>query len=174
MSKIIVLTGPESTAKSTLTKELARYFDGICFPEYAREYLSGKMNGYTYADVEYIAQKQIEQYEQAAQIRNKLVFLDTWLIITKVWFQWVFKLVPDWLEEAITNHPVDLFLLCRPDIPWQPDPLRENGGEEREKLFLIYKYELLSRGFYYREVAGEGKMRVTNAIETVRLNIRQL
>lgn len=171
MNKIIAITGPESTAKSTLTQELSAHFNAACFPEYAREYLSGKKEGYTYADVEQIARKQIEQYETARQLQDSLVFLDTWLIITKVWFEWVFKQVPDWLEEAIASHPVDLFLLCRPDIPWLPDALRENGGEQREQLFLIYKNELLSRGFRFTEVGGGGTVRTFNAIEAVQSNI---
>jgi len=170
MNKIIVITGPESTAKSTLTKELATYFDGVWFPEYAREYLEGK-TGYTYGDVEKIARKQIGQYEAARRVQNGLVFLDTWLIITKVWFEWVYKRVPFWLEEAITEYPVDLFLLCRPDIPWKPDPLRENGGGQREQLFRIYKNELLTRGFCFAEVGGDGETRLRNAIEALKSNL---
>ncbi|MEL7587370.1 MAG: ATP-binding protein [Prolixibacteraceae bacterium] len=170
MNRIIVITGPESTAKSTLTRELSAYFGGNFFPEYAREYLTGKEAGYTYADVEQIARKQIKQYQAARQFEG-LVFLDTWLIITRTWFDWVFNKVPSWLEEAIANHPVDLFLLCRPDIPWQPDPLRENGGEQREKLFMNYRQELQSRGFFFMEVGGEGDLRVRNAIEAVKAHI---
>ena len=171
MSKIIVLTGPESTAKSTLTKELAVYFNVVYFREYAREYLAGKKGCYSYADVEHIAWKQIEQYEIARQMKEGFVFLDTWLIITKIWFKWAFDRVPDWLEEAIINHPVDLFLLCHPDIPWVPDPLRENGGEQREQLFHIYKNELLAFGFHMAEVGEGGEKRILNAIEAVKSNI---
>jgi NadR type nicotinamide-nucleotide adenylyltransferase len=171
MSKIIVLTGPESTAKSTLTNKLATYFKVPCFPEYAREYLAGKKGCYSYADVEHIARKQIEQYEIAWQMKERFVFLDTWLIITKVWFEWVFDQAPAWLEEAITNHPVDLFLLCRPDIPWKPDPLREHGGEQRKQLFQIYKGELLTYGFHFAEIDGDGEKRILNAIEAIKSNI---
>lgn len=171
MSRIIVLTGPESTAKSTLTKKLAAFFNAACFPEYAREYLAGKRDSYSYADLEHIARKQIEQYEVARQMKADFVFLDTWLIITKIWFEWVFDQVPDWLDDAIIDHPVDLFLLCRPDIPWVPDPLRENGGEQRERLFQIYKNELLTFGFHLAEVGGSGEQRVLDAIEAVKSNI---
>ncbi|MGV8094805.1 MAG: AAA family ATPase [Mangrovibacterium sp.] len=171
MNKIIVLTGPESTAKSTLAKELAVYFNTVYFPEYAREYLAEKKGNYSYKDVEHIAGKQIEGYEIARQTGKDFVFLDTWLIITKVWFEWAFDRVPAWLEEAIINHPVDLFLLCRPDIPWEPDPLREHGGEQREQLFQIYKKELQAYGFHFTEIYGIGEKRILNAIEAVKLNI---
>lgn len=166
-NKIIVLTGPESTGKSMLTKELAGTFHTTGFPEYAREYLCGK-TGYTYEDVVYIARKQIEQYEKARGLPDSPVFLDTWLIITKVWFEWAFRRIPDWLEEAIASHPVDLFLLCKPDIPWEPDPLRENGGETREELYHIYKHELIKRNFCFAEVAGTGEKRLACACAAVR------
>ncbi|MGE4586649.1 MAG: AAA family ATPase [Mangrovibacterium sp.] len=164
-NKIIVLTGPESTAKSTLSSELALFFKGNCMQEYAREYLRGK-SSYTYADVEIIAREQIRQYE-AARRSDKLVFMDTWLIITRVWFEWVYGRVPGWLDAAIVACPVDLYLLCRPDIPWQPDPLREHGGEERNQLFLIYRDELEKRGFPYAELGGDGEERVRNARDAV-------
>ncbi len=171
MSKIIVLTGPESTAKSTLAKELASYFNGTYYPEYAREYLSGKGGSYSFSDIEHIARKQIEQYEQARNAgKEELVFLDTWLIITRVWMEWVYNKVPAWVEQAIKDHPVDLYLLCCPDIPWEPDPLRENGGEQREQLFQRYKKELQTRGFLFAEVTGKGKERIRNAIDAVKLN----
>jgi len=171
MTKIIVLTGPESTAKSTLTKALATHYQAAYFPEYAREYLSGKEGNYTRADVEHIARKQVEQYEQALQGGTTLAFLDTWLIITKIWFEWVYVQVPGWLEEAIISHPVDLFLLCRPDIPWEPDPLREHGGEQRNQLFQTYRNELLGYGFRFSEIGGKGGERMTNAIGAIRSNV---
>ncbi len=171
MKNIIVLTGPESTTKSTLAKELAEYFNAGFFPEYAREYLETRESGYTYNDVVHIAEKQIGQYEEACRMPGELVFLDTWLIITKVWFEWVYKKVPGWLETAIEKYPVSLYLLCRPDIPWVPDLLRENGGEQREALFGIYKNELQIRGFRYAEVGGTGEKRFLNAVHAVKSNI---
>ncbi len=171
MKKIIVLTGPESTAKSTLTKALAAHFDAAWFPEYAREYLADKGHNYTYDDVEKIARTQLHQYESLNDLPEEIVFFDTWLIITKIWFEWVFKRVPSWLEDAISSCRVDLFLLCRPDIPWEPDPLRENGGDERIQLFNRYKQELISRNLRFVEVGGLGDDRLFQAIEAVQNEI---
>ena len=36
--------GPESTGKTTLSKQLARYYNSVWVPEYAREYLQNKWN----------------------------------------------------------------------------------------------------------------------------------
>ncbi|PTN07805.1 AAA family ATPase [Mangrovibacterium marinum] len=167
MTKIIVLTGPESTAKSTLTRELARQFGGSCFPEFARSYLEGKPSHYTYQDVEAIARGQIAQYDQALASAGDFAFLDTWLFVTKVWFDWVYRRRPQWLDQALHDRPVHLYLLCRPDIPWEPDPLRENGGEQREKLFQQYKRELQKLDLPFVEIGGEGPSRIQNAVQAI-------
>lgn len=40
----VVLFGPESTGKTTLSKQLARHYNTVWAPEYAREYLQDKWN----------------------------------------------------------------------------------------------------------------------------------
>ena len=163
----IVITGPESTAKSTLSQQLAGHFNGKFYPEYARLYLDKQGLEYQYSDVVEIAKGQLQQYKESLDQPYNFYFFDTWLIITKVWFEWVYKKYPDWLESEISNNPIDLYLLCKPDIQWQPDPLRENGGEDRIRLFNIYKKELLRRNLNFVEIGGEGKQRIENAINAV-------
>lgn len=63
---------------------------------------------------------------------------------------------------------IDLYLLCLPDIPWEPDPLRENGGEHRQQLFDAYKNELVKRNLNFIEVGGIGDARLENAIKAVK------
>lgn len=163
----IAITGPESTAKSTLAVELAKHFNGAFYPEYAREYFQNRPGKYTFQDIENIARKQIAQYHDSKNQHADMVFFDTWLIITKIWFQWSYKTCPQWLDEEISNLPMDLYLLCLPDIPWVPDPLREHGGDERQKLFDAYKNELSARNLNFVEVGGEGDDRIQNAIRAV-------
>lgn len=167
MKKIVAITGPESTAKSTLTIALAKYYQGNYFMEYAREYLKEKGHNYKYEDVEAIAKKQVDQYKEGIRKQKSIIFFDTWLIITKIWFIRVFKRIPDWLETAIEDHPIDLYLLCKPDIPWEPDPLRENGGKERLSLFQEYKEELIRKNYTYIEIGGVGEERINNAIKAI-------
>ena len=40
----VVLFGPESTGKTTLSNLLARHYNTVWAPEYAREYLQDKWN----------------------------------------------------------------------------------------------------------------------------------
>ena len=169
----IAVTGPESTAKSTLSKALAEHFEGVFIPEYAREYFLSHPSAYTFEDLEMIAKKQVDQFYASKSQPDKLYFFDTWLIITKIWFLWVYNREPDWLEAAIVDCPIDLYLLCVPDIPWEPDPLRENGGEKRLALFQTYKRELLDRRLNFVEISGFGEKRLQNAIQEIRNFIKK-
>jgi NadR type nicotinamide-nucleotide adenylyltransferase len=165
---IVVITGAESTGKSVLTKQLSQHFYAHFYPEYAREYLERSGPVYTREDVEQIARVQMEQMNEATKYQTACVFFDTWLIITKVWFEVVFGKVPAWIPEAIEKAPVDLFLLCENDIPWVPDPLRENGGDMRQKLLEMYKTNIAEFGFNYKTITGTGVERLENAIKTIR------
>ena len=57
MLKIAIL-GPESTGKSTLAEQLAKYFGTDFVPEYSREYLKDFAGQYQIDDVVKIAQGQ--------------------------------------------------------------------------------------------------------------------
>ncbi len=163
----IAITGPESSGKTTLARQLAERFNGKYIPEYAREYVETLNRHYTWEDVEVVAKTQVDQYQLTKSDSQQLFFFDTWLIITKVWFNWVFGKTPDWLETQIQDCPVDLFLLCRPDLPWQADAVRENGGENRIRLFEEYRRELENYGFVVVEIGGTEEDRLNNAIAVV-------
>lgn len=166
--RIIVITGAESTGKSALTRQLSRHFQAPSFPEYAREAVTKLDRHYLYSDVEAIAAMQKSQMEIARKLRSEYVFFDTWLIITQVWFEVVFNQSPAWMPELIRNTPVDLFLVCDTDIPWMPDPVRENGGEMRERLSEKYIEYIRHYRFHYNVVSGTGIQRTEKAIEFIR------
>jgi len=117
--------------------------------------------------VEHIARMQVLQKDEYSSRANKLLFLDTYLIITKVWFDVVFHRCPDWIRTELARNEIDLYLLCNTDIPWEPDPVRENGGAMREYLLNVYKKELEFWGCNYRMVSGIGDARLYNAIRLV-------
>ena len=166
-TKIIVITGAESTGKSTLTEALAKYFGVPYIPEIAREYVEKLTHKYNYHDVESIARAQIEQFNKLKNGNHEYLFMDTWLIITKIWFDVVFKKEPAWLLDEIQNTKIDLFLVCDIDIPWTPDPVRENGGENRIKLHKMYIASISSFNFAYRLVNGLNEERIKNAVQFI-------
>jgi len=147
----LAIIGPESTGKSTLARYLANRYKGTCVPEYAREYIERKgTRDVTFDDLCTIARHQIEQLKSRPEGRSDIYIFDTDLITTKVWFDYAFHTVPDWLEEAIRAYPMDVYLLTRPDIPWVPDPARYNGSDTmRQELFDRYEAEIQSLDIPY-------------------------
>ncbi len=163
----MVVTGAESTGKSTLSKALSEHFKVPFIPEFARDYVLQLNRKYSFQDVELIAQKQLEQYNNAKQSNHKIVVLDTWLIITKIWFDVVFQSVPQWIDDALKSHPVDMYLVCDTDLPWVKDNVRENGGEMREKLQQIYLAEIEQINAKYEVVSGKHDERLKKAIQII-------
>lgn len=162
--KIIVITGAESTGKSTLTKALSNHFNSPFIPEFAREYVENLNNKYIYSDVEIIAKKQVEELNHYKNSNYPYIFVDTWLIITKIWFEVVYNKIPDWMESVIQNTNIDLFLVCETDLPWKPDFVRENGGEQRKKLQKKYIETIQHYNYNYQLVQGKGEQRIKNAL----------
>jgi nicotinamide riboside kinase len=168
----IILTGPESTGKTLLSEELAIEYKGALVAEYARDYMLNLNRPYTYDDVYAIARKQVEEMEHSLTTGERMVFYDTYLIITKVWFEVVFNEVPEWIDSELAKTVDALYLLCKPDIPWVPDILRENGGEMRNVLYHRYLEELNRAGLKYACVEGFGKDRVECARYQINLFLR--
>jgi NadR type nicotinamide-nucleotide adenylyltransferase len=163
--KIIVITGAESTGKSTLTERLANHFKAPFIPEIAREYVEKLDHKYNYTDVENIAKIQIDQFNKMNGADTEFIFLDTWLIVTKIWFEFVYQKIPNWLINEILKTKIDLFLVCDIDLPWIADPVRENGGENRKILQNKYIENISEFNFDYKIVSGINDKRFFNALK---------
>jgi nicotinamide riboside kinase len=161
----ISITGPESTAKTWLSIELAKYYNSCFVEEFSREYLEGK-SSYNKEDVLNIARGQLLKENEAAKSCSSLLFCDTDVLVNKIWSIFVFNECDRWMEENFHNHEYGLYLLCYPDIDWAPDPLRENPVD-RDVLFEMYENELLKAGFNYKIVRGFDNNRLQNAVNFV-------
>lgn len=171
----VAIIGPESSGKSTLARYLANRYGGILMLEYARTFVEQLMverqtddwtRVLTYDDLCSLAKHQIEEMESLSAnevsglsvkrsvsetvCQAKPVFFDTDLLVTKVWFDYAFGRVPEWLNEAILRYPMDVYLLTYPDLPWIPDPTRTNGSDAiRLELFRRYEAEIQALNIPY-------------------------
>ena len=126
-------------------------------PEYARTYVEHKgTTDVTWDELCDIARHQVEEMELIANSQEPIAFFDTELIVTKVWFDYAFGRVPEWLDEAIRRYPMDIYLLTYPDLPWVPDPARSNGSDAvRMELFDRYEAEIQAVGIPYYIITHE-------------------
>ena len=158
----ISITGPESTGKSWLARQLAEHYNTIWVPEYARKYLEDINRPYTYNDILVIAQHQF--IEENSEIKNtELLFCDTDFCVTSIWCNVKYGKCHDWITTKLEENHYSLYLLCDIDLPWQYDPLREHP-EMRSELFGMYRNLLDENSFNYRIVNGFGEDRLQNAI----------
>ncbi len=189
MIKKIVIIGPESTGKSTLSKQLAEHFNTIWCPEYAREYLLQNGIEYTYDDLLKIAQGQLvmEDYcesivkgqgsmvnnesstqSSARTARSSLLFIDTNMYVMKVWYEYVFGKCEQFVLDEIVQRKYDLYLLCNIDLPWIAEPMREYPDiESRKELYNIYKDILINQQTPWVEISGNYEERLQKAIGAV-------
>lgn len=57
-------------------------------------------------------------------------------------------------------------MLCKPDLPWIDDGVRENG-HRREYFFDRYRKELEYYGIRYSIIEGQGSDRIFNAQKAI-------
>lgn len=157
MPKKVVVIGPESTGKSTLSESLAMHFGCDWVPEYAREYLGNLGRSYRYEDLLEIAKGQIDLEDKMASNAKKILVCDTDLQVIKVWSQHRFGKVDPWIEQEIKTRSYDLYLLTDIDIPWQEDPMREHPAPEMRRYFFGKYYQLLEASKVPFHVVSGGK-----------------
>lgn len=162
----IVITGPESSGKSSLIEKLALHYKTMWVTEYAREYIDKLDREYSYNDILHIAKGQISRENEMAKNTGEFLFCDTGLVVPKIWCDVKYGKCHQWIEDTIEIHKYNLYLLCKPDIPWQTDPQRENPND-RKALFDLYLNELTKRNLPYFIVKGIGEKRLLNAIHCI-------
>ena len=163
----IVLTGPESSGKSLLGRSLADFFNARYIPEYARIHLESEGPDYDYEALQELSKLHLDYQNKNLRQGEGLFFLDTDLINYLVWQKLVYGKHDPWLDKMIAEEADHRYLITAPDIPWEPDPLRENPSD-RERIFEAHLQEIEKLKRNYRVVRGTGEERFTNAVAAVR------
>lgn len=149
----IAVTGPESSGKTTLALALADALDAAYAEEYARAYLQERDGLYTESDLVEIAQGQQALEDALMATGRSFHVCDTDMVVLKVWSEVRFGRTDSFIDMSVRQRRYDLTLLCLPDIPWEPDPLRENP-DDRMVLLAHYRRALAQCGAYVVEIGG--------------------
>ena len=160
----IAFTGPESSGKTTLSKWLSVYLSFDFVNEYAREYLSKRID-YSHYDLDKIASEQFRRNEGSGNL-----VIDTEMLVMKVWSEEKYKSCSSQILKLLERQKIDFYFLCKPDIPWENDPLRENPLD-RDRLFMKYEENLNEQDFNYAVLKGSLEERQKIIIETLQTKL---
>jgi nicotinamide riboside kinase len=90
------------------------------------------------------------------------------MYVMKVWCEFVFGQCHTEILDQILERRYDGYLLCKPDLPWVQDELREYPDPEtRTALYHIYKDILINQAVPWFEVQGSNPERTASAISWV-------
>ena len=127
MAPIVVVTGAESTGKSSLAGQLARRFAAPLVPEFARAYAERVQRPLIASDVAPIARGQVALEDAAIATAPGLLVLDTDLLSTLVYARHFYGAAMPGLESLVRGREPALYLFCDIDVPWVHDPVRDAG-----------------------------------------------
>ncbi len=160
----VVLFGPESTGKTTMSELLAKHYDTVWVAEYAREYLQEKWNNERKtcedSDLIPIAEGQIALENKLAAKADRILICDTDLLETKVYSEEYYGgFVHPELDKYALKNQYDLYLLTNIDTPWEADDLRDRP-DQRQEMYLAFEDTLIKYKRPYIKLNGSIKDRV--------------
>ena len=169
--KRVVIMGPESVGKSTLTKNLSKHYNTNFVEEYGRTVF--ERNGNKIGIEDFIPISVGRQQIENTQIKhsNKLIFCDTEDITTylfsRMYFPDDYKSIENILLDRINkNGKYDLYILLNPDCEGIQDGTRQ-FLEERLEHFEVIKSELEKFNCNFVEINGDWNQRFKKSIEII-------
>lgn len=157
----IAFTGPESSGKTTLAKKVTATYNGFFVEEFARTFLEGKST-YVQEDLEAIAEGQVKSWD----IETEFLIADTEITVICIWSLYKYGTISSKIKQLFNQQQFDLLLLCKPDIPWEFDPMRENP-ENRDELFDLYHSFLTENKQNFVVVEGDEQQRHLIVVEAL-------
>ena len=183
--KRVVLTGAESTGKTTLAEQLASVFETEWVPEYGRDYtierykrLFGDGTATTVPEDQilawgpeeftHIAKVQQEMEDLAAERANRVLICDTNAFTTAIWYERYLGLPwPEELRVLAENSPCDLYIIPKPDFPFVQDEIRD-GEQIRDWMHNRFIEVLEERSWQYEVIGGSREERLESAVAIIK------
>lgn len=162
----VVLTGSESTGKSTLGVRLAARYGVELVPEFVRDFAQRKGGSIDFSDHGPIARGQMALEDEYAARADRLLIQDTDLLSTVVYCRHYFGRCPVWIEDVARERRPSLYLLCEVDAPWVADGVRDRG-ERRDEMQQLFRDALAEFGARFVVIEGDLVSRELKAAEAI-------
>jgi len=161
----VCILGTESTGKSTLTKNLAKFFNADYVSEVGREIVENT-NTCQQEDLLKIAKTHASKILLEEKGLNKMLIIDTDINITKSYSKFLFNQeleVENWIDDA---NKCDLYLYLDNDAPFIQDGTRLSESD-RNKLDSFHKKQLNKTGIDYTIINGNWNQRFEKSLKVI-------
>lgn len=166
----VVLYGPESTGKSSLAEELAKYYDTVFVKEFSRSYAETKAKKnlkLTKNDVLPIAIGQIQSENEQLKNAKTLLICDTDLLETQVYSEFYYNgFCPNLVKKYARLNTYDFYFLTYIDMPWEADGIRDQPNS-RLQMFNVFEKALVDSKKTYCIVKGTFEERLNICITQI-------
>ena len=169
MIEKIIIEGPESSGKTTLAANLRAKLQIPLAPEMAREFLAANGPQYSAQDIYHIAALYEAEVSQTV-LSHPMIICDTGYLNLLIWLQDKFDIIDAGLTQKWQEQSKGaITLLCRPDIPWEPDPLREDRYR-RNYLFEQYYKKCSASHLQFIVIEGDRKQEIDQVLTQLEKN----
>lgn len=168
-TEILVVTGPESSGKTTLASQLSDHWQTPLVTEVARDYLKDK-DSYQQHDLLEIARQQHRQEQTLLSQLPEKIICDTDLLVIMIWSEVKYRCCDPWIVDTFENSIKQEssnrhYYLCDFNIPWEADTLRENP-HNRDEIFHLYLRKLQQYQLRYSLIKGSPEQRLQQVLSS--------
>ncbi len=161
----VVILGTESTGKTTLANNLAKYFDCSLVLESGRDIIADS-NSFTIDELRVVAQEHANRINKSHLSDSPLVIIDTDIHTTLSYSWFTFNQGFEVSKEIYNSNKADLYLFLKNDVEFIQDGTRLNE-EERNLLDISHRKILNDHQIPFIEIEGNWEKRFTSAINEI-------
>ncbi len=168
--KVVVL-GTESTGKTTLTEQLAKYFNCSSVKEAGRNLIVNS-NSFEFDDLHLVAAEHTNRIDKAVLEQSPLIIIDTDIHITKSYANFTFNKTLDVESDIYSSNKADLYLYLNNDVKYVQDGTRLSE-HDRNLLDISHRQTLNEHNIDFVEINGDWEQRFKRALKEIELIIKK-
>ena len=162
----VVILGTESTGKTTLTEQLAKYFNCSSVKESGRDLIADS-NLFDFNDLHLVVNEHAKRIDSVVSEQSPLVIIDTDIHITKSYAKFIFNRKLEVESKIYNSNKANLYLYLNNDVEFVQDGTRLNE-EDRNLLDISHRQILIDYNINIVEISGEWKCRFDKAVRVIK------